>query len=131
MKKKIFLSIFCFILSATVFSQNTNLKFVNGKFKIIQLTDLHWVGSDSYKAQNDSTFSLIRQMIHIEHPDLVVLTGDVIVSANASEGWKSLISLFEEEKTFFAVAFGNHVISWNVSCFSCWSWIGNGFRCIY
>lgn len=108
MKKKILLIIFCFLLSATVFSQKTNLKFANGKFKIIQLTDLHWVGSDFYKAQNDSTFSLIRQMIHIEHPGLVVLTGDVIVSANASEGWKSLISLFEEEKTFFAVTFGNH-----------------------
>nr|WP_320059591.1 DUF4434 domain-containing protein [uncultured Bacteroides sp.] len=74
----------------------------------MQLTDLHWVESDSYKLANDSTYNLIREMMHIEHPDLVILTGDIVVSSNAIKGWERLANLFEKEKTPFAVTFGNH-----------------------
>lgn len=106
--KKYLLILFCWVLCLSGFAQTTSLKFHEGKFKIMQLTDLHWVVSDSYKEKNDSTYNLIRKMIQIEHPDLVILTGDVIVSNHALQGWKRIANLFTEEKVPFAVTFGNH-----------------------
>lgn len=108
MMKKFLLNIICCFICISVFSQSSNLKFHNGKFKIVQITDLHWVESESYKLKNDSTCNLIREAIRIERPDLVILTGDGVVSWNAKKGWEKLAKLFEEEKTPFAVTFGNH-----------------------
>lgn len=95
-------------LSFIVYAQKTQLKFNNGNFKIVQLTDLHWVESENYKPANDSTRALIHQIIKVEKPDLVVITGDIVVSANAIKGWEALAKIFEEEKTPFAITFGNH-----------------------
>ena len=106
--KQFLLNVLFGFLSIAVCAQTGNLKFHDGKFKIVQITDLHWVESDSYKLQNDSTCNLIREVIHLERPDLVILTGDGVVSRNAQNGWKSLGELFEEEKVPFAVTFGNH-----------------------
>lgn len=107
--KRFLLNVLFSFLCFSVFSQTeTRLKFHDGKFKIVQITDLHWVESDSYKLKNDSTCRLIREMIHLERPDLVILTGDGVVSWNAQKGWKRLGELFEEEKVPFAVTFGNH-----------------------
>lgn len=108
MMKKYILNIVCCFICISAFSQTANLKFHNGKFKIVQLTDLHWVESESYKLKNDSTCNLIREVIRMERPDLVILTGDVVVSWNAKKGWEKLANLFEKEKTSFAVTFGNH-----------------------
>ena len=52
MKKSLLYLICCFICFSA-FSQASDLKFRDGKFKIVQLTDLHWVESDSYKLKND------------------------------------------------------------------------------
>lgn len=106
--KKYIISIFYWALCCTVIAQVSPLKFHEGKFKIVQLTDLHWVESDGYKLKNDSTYNLIREVIRIEQPDLVVMTGDIVVSNNARIAWEKLTNLFTEEKTHFAVTFGNH-----------------------
>lgn len=106
--KKYILFIFSWLICFSGFGQVTNLKFNNGKFKIVQLTDLHWVESESYKQKNDSTCNLIREVIRVEHPDLVILTGDIVVSSSALKAWTKLADLFAKEKTFFAVTFGNH-----------------------
>lgn len=74
--------------------------------RIVQFTDLHWVESDSYKQKNDSTYNLMREIIRSERPDLVILTGDVVVSWNALRGWKRLAGLLEEEKMPFALRSG-------------------------
>lgn len=96
------------LLAVGCFAQSGRLKFENGTFRILQLTDLHWVPAERYAQQNDSTLSLIRRMIELDRPNLVVLTGDVVVGAPAMEGWKALASLFAETKTPFLVNFGNH-----------------------
>ena len=96
------------MLCSSVYAQRSELKFNNGKFKIVQLTDLHWVEGEAYQEKNDSTYNLICEAIRTEHPDLVILTGDVVVSWGALNGWKRLAGLFVEEKTPFAVTFGNH-----------------------
>lgn len=106
--KKYLLILFSSLLCLSCLAQTSNLKFRDGKFKIVQFTDLHWVESDSYKQKNDSTYNLMREIIRSERPDLVILTGDVVVSWNALRGWKRLAGLFEEEKMPFAVTFGNH-----------------------
>ena len=106
--KKFLAFIICCVMAISAYSQVPKLKFHDGKFKILQLTDLHWVVSDSYKEKNDSTYNLIRELIHTERPDVVIMTGDVVVSWNARKGWTRLLGLFEEEKMPFAVALGNH-----------------------
>jgi Predicted phosphohydrolases len=94
----------CFAFAA----QNIELKFHDGKFKILQITDLHLIESESYKVGNDSTYALIRTMIDSENPDIVILTGDCVVSYGAKQGWEKLTRIFIDKKVPFAVAFGNH-----------------------
>ncbi len=109
MKKNIVLSLlFSFVVVLSAYAQSMKLQFQEGCFKILQLTDLHWIESENYKLQNDSTYYLIREMIRIERPDLVVLTGDVVVSWNAKKAWNVLVDLFAKERTPFVVTFGNH-----------------------
>lgn len=96
--KKYLLILFSSLLCLSCLAQTSDLKFRDGKFKIVQFTDLHWVESDSYKQKNDSTYNLMREIIRSERPDFVILTGDIVVSWNALRGWKRLAGLFEEEK---------------------------------
>ena len=100
--------LFCLFYVVQAFSEVPPLKFNNGHFKIVQLTDLHWIESESYQEKNDSTALLIREAVTIEHPDLVVITGDMVVSGNVREGWRKIAQIFEQAKTPFAVTFGNH-----------------------
>lgn len=81
-----------------------------GEFKILQLTDIHWVESPSYKEGNDSTTALIDFLIVEEKPDLIVITGDIVVSNNALEGWNNFLKPIHKHKTPFVVTFGNHDI---------------------
>ena len=85
--KQYLLSLACLLCSLTVFSQRPKLQFCDGQFKIMQLTDLHWVEAEDYQAFNDSTYHLIKTMIEAEKPDLVVITGDVMVGWNVKQGW--------------------------------------------
>lgn len=106
--KKYLLLLLCCLYGLFLQAQTPKLRFHNGKFKILQLTDLHWIEDETYRSRDDSTYHLIQNMLQIEHPDLVVLTGDVVVSRNALVAWKKITDLFVNEKTYFAVTFGNH-----------------------
>jgi 3',5'-cyclic AMP phosphodiesterase CpdA len=102
------LIIFYGILGMPSYAQGGKLRFHEGKFKIVQFTDLHWIEDAAYAVRNDSTYRLMEKVVRSERPDLVVLTGDVVVSRHAIDAWRRITSLFEKEKTPFAVAFGNH-----------------------
>lgn len=82
MKKQILL-IVVLLLSLSTFAGRQHLQFNNSEFKILQVTDLHLMAKNQYALKNDSSFSLIRHMIEKEHPDLVMITGDIVVSYNA------------------------------------------------
>jgi len=83
-----------------------SLKFnENGKFKILQLTDLHW---DPESANCSITTATIKHALETEVPDLVILTGDVVTSRPAEKGWQEIINIFEEAKIPFAITMGNH-----------------------
>lgn len=96
------LSLLCTYLSMMA---QPKLTFQEGKFKMMQLTDLHWEeGSEEAK----QTATLIRNMIAEEKPALVVLTGDIVTAHPAKEGWVSIIRLMEKLAMPFVVTMGNH-----------------------
>jgi hypothetical protein len=97
-----------FLCCVSSLSAKPVLKFNNHKFKIVQFTDLHLINSPEYKKGNDSTLELIKTIVEIEKPDLVVFTGDVVVSHKAADEWKELIQPLSDLKIPFAVTFGNH-----------------------
>lgn len=101
--------LFCILfLSVLQIQAQTTLHFKNGQFKIIQFTDLHWSEGDKYKSINDSTASLMKNLIKEEQPNLVVLTGDIAVSNEADRSWKDIIAIMKEADVPFIVNFGNH-----------------------
>lgn len=109
MQKIRIVSILLILLCATqTFSQNSSLKFKNHQLKIVQFTDLHLINGEKYADKNDSTYMLMRHVIHEENPDLVVLTGDVVVSGGAAQVWEQVIQPMTEAKVPFVVTFGNH-----------------------
>jgi len=102
------LVLFFFLLVTNTFAERPVLKFKNHKFKIAQFTDLHWISGADWAVRNDSTLALMRNVINAEHPDLVVLTGDIVVSGGAAQCWQNVIKPMVEAQIPFAVTFGNH-----------------------
>lgn len=88
--------------------QTSMLKFHEGHFRIVQFTDLHWIVSPKWEKGNDSTEALMRSVIKSEKPDLVIFTGDIVVSTQPVEGWKALTLCLRESKTPFVFCLGNH-----------------------
>ena len=81
------------------------LSFMNGKFKIVQFTDIHW---DEKTDNCVRTTASIQAVIKAEHPDVAMLTGDVVTAHPSVEGWKSVIKIFEDAKLPYTVMMGNH-----------------------
>ena len=77
----------------------------NGKFKIAQFTDIHWVHGAPTAARSVES---IRAVLAAEKPDIAILTGDLVYRVPDREPWTELIAIFEETKTPFAVTLGNH-----------------------
>ncbi len=92
----------CFAL----LSYGQELRFDNdGKFKIVQFTDLHIKWND---ARSDTAFTCMRNTIEAEHPDLIVVTGDIIYSTPALENFTRVMEFLAQFDTPFAITFGNH-----------------------
>lgn len=106
--KKVITILFALICFCSSYAQRPTLKFHDGHFKILQITDLHLIEGETYVLNNDSTYALISNMIDLEKPDIVMLTGDCVVSWGARNGWEKLTKIFIDKKVPFAVAFGNH-----------------------
>lgn len=91
------------------------LKFKDGRFRILQLTDLHTAFHTPEKAaQSEETLGIVRQMLDKEKPDLAVVTGDIIgegatlLPGGLPGAWESVTRLFDEANTPFVITFGNH-----------------------
>lgn len=103
--KKLILNL---LLLASVFLSTTaqTLKFnAEGKFKIVQFTDIHYIQNDVRSAV---ALERIAEVLDAERPDLIMLTGDVIYGKPAEESFKTVLDLVSKYKTPFAVTFGNH-----------------------
>lgn len=97
----------------------------NGKFKILQVADLHLATGpglcrDPEPPSKDNggkcdadprTFAFINRILDDETPDLVVLSGDQVngeTSPDAQSAVFKFASIFIERKIPFATIFGNH-----------------------
>lgn len=64
-------------LGAIVPVWGQNLKFDSaGHFKIVQFTDVHYVPNNP---KSKAAIHLIEKVLDLENPDLVVLTGDIVL----------------------------------------------------
>lgn len=106
MKKTFLLAIalLCFCAPVGLLAQK-QLSFKDGKFKIVQFTDIHW---DQKTTNCAKTVATIQSVLKAERPDVAMLTGDVVTANPGIEGWKSVIGIFEEAQMPFTVMMGNH-----------------------
>lgn len=99
----------CLLLAGSVLNQvqaEPKLKFNDsGKFKIVQFTDTHICIA---KETNLAVYETVKEILDIEKPDLVILTGDIVTEENPEEGYRRFTDLFSKAKVPWAVVFGNH-----------------------
>ena len=86
-------------------SRSGDLRFRDGQFKILQFTDTH---IDYENGPDDPVFELVREMVVAERPDLVMLTGDIIVKKDPLEVYQRFERLFASLDVKWAVVLGNH-----------------------
>jgi hypothetical protein len=103
--KKLLLS-FLLLMAGTLMSQAQDLKFhPNGEFKIVQFTDVHYILDDP---RATPALRNIDAILDAEHPDLVVVTGDVIFGAPGKETFKKVADQINKHNIPFVMLFGNH-----------------------
>jgi len=112
---KFIYTILAILIASGAFAKQPDLRFKNHKFKIVQFTDLHLISGKEFAERNDSTYRLMRTVISEENPDLVVLTGDIVVSGGAAQLWLEVVQPMTEAKVPFAVTFGNHDTETDIS----------------
>ena len=107
MKKTFLLAIalLCFCAPMSLFAQK-QLAFKDGKFKIVQFTDIHW---DQKSSKCAKTVATIQSVLKAENPDVAMLTGDVVTANPGLEGWKSVIGSLRRPRYRLRPAMGNHI----------------------
>ena len=81
------------------------LRFHDGTFKIMQLTDIHWK-TDTPGC--DATRTVVAEAVAAEHPDLIVVTGDVSQAVDAERGWNEVLDMLDGTGVPYYVTMGNH-----------------------
>ncbi len=80
----------------------------NGKLKILHITDTHLKLNHNF----DPTIWLVERACDAEKPDIVMLTGDIVLNYDNAEDTKKLINalmnIFDSRNIPVAVTFGNH-----------------------
>ena len=92
--------------TGTTDSVKTRLSYnKDGKFKILQLTDTHYIAGNP---KSERALKNVNQMLDLEKPDLVIHTGDIIFGEPAEASVREILEPMAARKIPFAVAFGNH-----------------------
>jgi hypothetical protein len=81
------------------------LQFMDGKFKIVQFTDIHFQYNSG---RSDSALAMVKTVLAAEKPQLVVLTGDIVCSKDTRKAWLSLAQVLIDLQVPWAVTIGNH-----------------------
>jgi len=79
-------------------------------FKIIQFTDVHW---STGQIGNNATLAMMRDVLDMEKPNLVVFTGDIVLSEGepdkvVKKGWREVCVPLQERKINWVAMLGNH-----------------------
>ena len=83
-----------------------DLKFESGSsFKIVQFTDVHYKPN---VAESDTAIMMIKEVLDIEKPDLVVLTGDIAWGATTKECFDNVLEPVIKRNIPWAYVNGNH-----------------------
>lgn len=77
----------------------------SGNFKIVQLTDVHWI--PNHKNTSDIRKGII-SVLDTEKPDFVIFSGDYINGQPVLKGMDELFDPVVERGIPFATVFGNH-----------------------
>lgn len=87
----------------------TELKFrENGRFRIVQFTDIHWQNGEPV---DQKSAVLMKNIVQSEVPDLVVLTGDILSGGgcdDAAVSMRQIVKIMENCGVAWTVVFGNH-----------------------
>lgn len=102
--KKLLCIYYLFCIATLAYAQDLRFN-ANGKFKIIQFTDVHYIFNDS---RAEVAIERINEVLSAENPDLVMFTGDIIYGKPAEEGMRTVLEQVSKRKIPFAVTFGNH-----------------------
>ena len=77
----------------------------NGKFKIVQFTDIHYkCGSE----ESAKSIRMMKEVLENEKPDLVAFTGDIVTDTPAKNGWDEVLAPVISKKIPYAIVLGNH-----------------------
>lgn len=77
----------------------------DGKFKIVQFADTHYIKGDS---RSERSMKNVIEMLDAEKPDFVIFTGDVIFGNPADASAREILQPLVERGIPFAVTLGNH-----------------------
>lgn len=76
----------------------------NGKFKVVQFTDIHYCGDEVSQA----SIRLMREVLDAERPDFVIFTGDIVVAGDEAKLWDEVTSVVARKNIPYAITLGNH-----------------------
>jgi len=77
----------------------------DGRFAVMQITDLHYTGNDWMSGQVPATLT---RLIEQEKPDLIVLTGDIIYRRPGAAFMREICAAIAAMGVPYAVTLGNH-----------------------
>jgi len=106
MNKLIFYVIISLVFNVYCIAGKPGLKFKkDGKFRIVQLTDIHHVVNNPYSKE---VLSGLSNLLDSVRPDLVFFTGDIVVSKEMHKGWDEVLGMVISRQIPWAVVLGNH-----------------------
>lgn len=113
MMKRKFTLMLALLLGFYTMSNALTLKFnSNGEFKIVQFTDVHYQINNPHAA---IALKCIDEVLTKEHPDLIVLTGDVIYSSPADKTLRVVLDKISSYNIPFVYLFGNHDLQFGMT----------------
>ena len=103
MKKVILFSFAFLMILPSVFGQELRFN-SEGRFKIVQFTDVHYNGSK----ESVAALNVLDSILVKERPDLIVLTGDIIWGNPAKGNLLTVLNRISQYNIPFVYEFGNH-----------------------
>ena len=85
-------------------AQKPELRFKDGKIKIVQFTDVHWDNDES----DERLPKIMGSVLETEKPDVIVFTGDVVTGGPVVGNWTKFVEYMHGIGIPYAIVMGNH-----------------------